>query len=181
MHIDSAASEAFWRAYVEQLPVDHHHRVAKPDAFGFGGEPRLADELARLVLAGSKRATTSLAIEFTALNEPLPRVGDVSIIVQGDGVPVAVIERTHVTTVPFDEVDADYAAVEGEGDRSLAYWREAHADYFRGVCTRLGGTFDDRTPVLCQVFRVIWAASHRQCLRHASERSARTCRVEAEE
>lgn len=162
MHIDQTACEVFWRAYLTQLPADHPHRVAKPDAFGFGGQSDLAEELAALVLAGTKRATSNLAIEFAALNEPLPSVGDVSIIVQGDGVPVAIIERTRVTTVPFNEVDPEFAAVEGEGDRSLAYWREAHADYFRGVCRRLGGTFDDRTPVLCQLFRVIWtAASHR--------------------
>jgi uncharacterized protein YhfF len=161
VHIHPAAREAFWRAYVRHLPAGHPHRTAKPDAFGFGGEPDLADELAALVLAGRKRATSSLAVEFTALGEPLPRVGDVSIILQGDGVPVAIIERTRVTTVPFNEVDPEFAAIEGEGDASLAYWRKAHADYFRRVCTRLGGTFDDQTPVLCQVFRVIWTpASH---------------------
>jgi uncharacterized protein YhfF len=79
---------------VGQLPPGHPHRQATPDAFGFGGEPDLADELADLVVAGQKRATTSLAIEFTSLNEPLPSVGTLSIILRGNGVPVAIIERT---------------------------------------------------------------------------------------
>lgn len=109
-----------------------------------------------LVLAGRKRATTSLAVEFTSLGEELPRVGDLSIIIRGDGAPAALIERTVVDTKPFREVDEHFAAVEGEGDGSLAYWRRAHRDYFTGVCEREGGTFTDDTPVICQVFRVIW-------------------------
>lgn len=152
------ACDAFWRSYLSQLPLDHPHHRIKPDAFGFGGEPAVQDELAALVLAGTKRATTSLAVEFTSLGEPLPVVGDLSIVLRGDGTPVALIERTHVTTVPFEAVAAEYAAIEGEGDGSLEHWRAAHRKYFKGVCARLGGTFSDRTPVLCQVFRVVFRA-----------------------
>jgi len=152
------ACDSFWRSYLSQLARDHPHHGMKPDAFGFGSDAALADELAALVLAGKKRATTSLAIEFTALGERLPVVGDLSIILRGDGSPVALIERTHVTTVPFEAVDADYAAIEGEGDGSLTYWRNAHREYFNRVCARLGGRLSDRTPVLCQVFRVVFTA-----------------------
>lgn len=156
MYIDLKACDAAWYAYLSRLPQDHPHRSAKPDAFGFGGEPALADELAELVLAGRKRATTSLAVEFSSLNEPLPTVGCLSIIVRGNGIPVAIIERTQVTTLPFEAVDGSFAAIEGEGDGSLTYWREAHIEYFTGVTARLGGHFDARTPVICQVFRVVW-------------------------
>jgi uncharacterized protein YhfF len=130
----------------------------RPDAFGFGGEPALADELATLVLAGRKRATTSLPVEYASLEERLPTSGDLSVVVRGDGRPVALIERTHVECVPFGEVGEDYAAVEGEGDGTLGYWREAHAQYFTNVCVRLGGDFDEHTRVLCQMFQVIWTA-----------------------
>jgi uncharacterized protein YhfF len=156
LFIDHPACDTFWRDYVARLPDDHPHHSAKPDAFGFGDEPALAGELAELVLAGRKRATTSLPAEFTSLEAPLPRVGDLSIVVHGDGRPAALIELTHVETVPFDEVDEAYAAVEGEGDGSLAYWRRAHEEYFADVCRRLGGSFDGRTPVICQAFQLIW-------------------------
>jgi uncharacterized protein YhfF len=156
MRADTKACEAFFRAYLSHLSPDHPHRAAKPDAFGFGGEPALADELADLVLAGRKCATTSLPIEFTSLNEPWPSVGDLSIILRGDGAPAAIIERTQVTALPFDAVDAAFAALEGEGDGSLAYWREAHREYFARACERLGGHFDPQTTVLCQIFRVVW-------------------------
>lgn len=129
-----------------------------PDAFGFGGEPALADELAALVISGRKRATTSLAIEFTADGDPLPRTGDISVVVDGRGEPAVIIERTDVSEIPFGRVGADYAAVEGEGDGTLSHWRQVHEQYFHAVCTRLGGHFDADTPVLCQTFRVLWQA-----------------------
>jgi len=156
MFIDQDACDAFWREYLAHLPAEHPHHSAKPDAFGFGGEPALADELAALVIAGPKRATTSLPIEFTSLGEPLPRVGDLSIVVRGDGSPLSIIERTHVESKPFDEVEQEYASIEGEGDGSLDYWKRGHIAYFTDVCQRLGGTFDGRTQVLCQIFRVVW-------------------------
>jgi uncharacterized protein YhfF len=145
-----------WAAYTSELPPDHAHRFVTPDAFGFGGEPELADELAALVLAGKKRATTSLPMEYTSLDEPLPKPGDLSIVLRGDGTPVAIIETTEVTALPFESVTAEFAVIEGEGDSSLAYWREAHRDYFNAVCARLGGHFDVDTLVLYQVFQVLW-------------------------
>jgi uncharacterized protein YhfF len=156
MFIARPLCEAFFRDYLAQLPPQHPHRAAQPDAFGFGGEPELAQELAALVLAGQKRATTSLPVEFTSLGEALPRAGDLSIVVWGDGSPAAIVERTDVAARPFDEVDQRYASIEGEGDGSIESWREAHRAYFTDVCERLGGTFDGRTEVLCQTFRVVW-------------------------
>ena len=159
MQVDLDACKAFWTAYLSQLPHEHVHRSMKPDAFAFGGGGALADELAELVLSGKKRATASLAIEFTSLNEPLPEAGSVSIVLRGDLKPVAIIERTAIKTVPFELVDEAFAATEGEGDGSLAYWRAAHMEYFTGVCERHGVQFDATTPVLCQTFRLLWAAS----------------------
>jgi uncharacterized protein YhfF len=156
MQIDSKACERFWQEYLTHLPSDHAHQSSTPDAFAFGGGGAIADELANLVLSGTKKATTSLAVEFSSLNEPLPEIGSVSIILGGDLTPVAIIERVEVTTLPFQDVGEAYAAIEGEGDGSLAYWREAHREYFAGVCERLGGDFDASTPVICQVFRLVW-------------------------
>ncbi|MBP6817171.1 MAG: ASCH domain-containing protein [Burkholderiaceae bacterium] len=147
---------AYWRDYLASLAGDHAHRLATPEAFAFGDSPDLADELADLVVTGVKRATASLAIEFGSLGEPLPAAGDVCIVLRGDGLPVAIIERTEVLEQPFGTVDAAFAAREGEGDGSLASWRANHRDYFARVCERLGGTFDECTPVLCQRFEVIW-------------------------
>lgn len=162
LRIDHAACHAFWQAYRASLPVGHAHaqRPHRPVAFGFcETQPELVEELCQLVVAGRKRATTSLTIELTSVGEQLPKVGDISIVVGRDGTPRALIELTHVESIPFDAVDAEYAAIEGEGDATLETWRRDHLWYFSDVCERLGGRFDGSTPVICQVFRVLWPPS----------------------
>ena len=149
----------FWQRYVGTLPAEHAHRHARPVAFAFGDSPALADELAALVQAGRKRATASLSVEFTSVGLALPAAGDVSIITLANGVPVAVIELIEVRHVPFQAVEATFAADEGEGDGSLAWWQAAHRTYFGRVCARLGGEFDEMITVICQRFRLVWSRS----------------------
>lgn len=62
--------------------------------------------------------------------------------------------------MPFGAVDEALAAQEGEGDGSLAYWRDDRASYFGVVCARSGGTLKKSTPVLCQRFRLVWPHSN---------------------
>jgi uncharacterized protein YhfF len=152
----SERAQAFWHRYLATLPAGHPHRRARPDAFAFGDSTALADELAELVQVGRKRATASLPAEFTSGGLPLPAAGDVSIVTRADGTPVAIIELTEVRSIRFDQVDAAFAADEGEGDRTLGWWHAAHRGYFGRVCARLGGSFDERTPVICQRFRLVW-------------------------
>jgi uncharacterized protein YhfF len=57
--------------------------------------------------------------------------------------------------LPFDEVTAEYAAIEGEGDGSLAYWREAHRAFFGRECERIGRQPVDSMPVVCSIFEVV--------------------------
>jgi uncharacterized protein YhfF len=49
-----------------------------------------------------------------------------------------------------------FAADEGEGDGTLAWWRTAHLDYFGRVAAKLGCEFNENMPVICQRFRLVW-------------------------
>src|SRR5262245_34488830 len=148
--------EVFWEGYLGTLPAEHPHRHVRPDAFAFGDSPSLANELAGLVQIGRKRATAGLPAEFTAAGLPLPVAGDISIVTRADGSPVAIIQLTEVRLIPFQLVDAAFAADEGEGDHSLAWWRAAHREYFGRVSAKLGCEFDEDTRVICQRFRLVW-------------------------
>lgn len=115
------------------------------ETFSFGDSPALADELAALVLAGVKTATCWAAVEGLK-TEP----GKLTVMLGGNGRPLAVIETVELTLRRFDEVDASFAYDEGEDDRSLASWREAHRQYF----TRLG-QFSPDMMVYCERFRIV--------------------------
>ena len=49
---------------------------------------------------------------------------------------LCIIETVQVDVMPFEQVSAEFAAIEGEGDGSLAYWRQAHLEYFTRECER---------------------------------------------
>ena len=121
-------------------------------AFGPGDDPRLATELALLVRDGPKRATTSLLVEYDGEDEPLPRPGQHSIVLDGNRAAVCVIRTTAVEVCAFGEVDERFAWEEGEGDRSLAYWRRVHIEAF----SRDGFMVDEETAVVLERFEVVW-------------------------
>jgi len=156
MDINSDRCKAYWTDFVGSLERNDARRSATPDSFAFAGGGQLANELLALVLSRTKLATASLPIEYTSANEPLPKTGDLTIILDSQNNPAAIIERTSVALVPFQDVDEEFAACEGEGDGSLRYWREAHNWYFNTVCERLGGKLEPSTKVLCQKFKVVW-------------------------
>lgn len=123
----------------------------------FGDRAELAAKLGDLVRRGVKRASAGLAAAWRADGDPLPQVGDVEIIIDWSGEPVAVVEITEVRELPFDEVDEAFAREEGEGDLSLAWWREAHWRYFSRECARLGVEPSRTMAVLCRRFRLLYA------------------------
>jgi len=90
--------------------------------FQLRGFKKLADELAALVRQGIKTATCSALMGYEKDETPLPQKGDLSIVLDGNGNPVLVIETVSVVILPFNEVSEQFAFEEGEGDRSLAYW-----------------------------------------------------------
>jgi len=122
-----------------------------PPAWSFGDNPALADGLLAAVLSGDKTATSSSRWEYGA-DVPLPQVGELSIILDGGGHPRALIRTTSVEIVPFDQVSADFAAAEGEDDRTLASWRAGHQEYFTRVLD--GHEFRPDMPVVCERFEL---------------------------
>ena len=98
----------------------------------------MADDLGGLVVQGIKTATCSLYWEYEAGLEVLPEVGGLSIILDGRGGPMCLIETTSLEIKPFNTVDAQFAYDEGEGDRSLEYWRQAHWRFFGRTCVEIG-------------------------------------------
>ena len=114
-------------------------------SFAFGDEPALADELLDLVMKGVKTATCSTE------DEPnISTPGERWVVLDGRGAPRCVIETTEVTYRRFGEVDETFAYEEGEGDRSLNHWRDAHRNYFGRQ-----GTFREDMMLMCERFRLV--------------------------
>jgi uncharacterized protein YhfF len=114
-------------------------------SFAFGDSPHLADELLELVIKGVKTATCSTEDEPNT-----SRPGERWVVLDGSGTPRCVIESVEVSYRRYNEVDAAFAHDEGEGDRSLAYWRDAHRRYFGRM-----GRFSEDMMLMCERFRLV--------------------------
>lgn len=123
------------------------------DAWAFGVEP---DLLADLVLKGEKTATASAYDLYTLEGEPLPQEGTFDIILDSQNQPVCIVEITKVSVELFSQVSAQHAYKEGEGDKSLTYWRQIHEDFFTDCLGQAGLTFTPESKVVLEEFRKVY-------------------------
>jgi len=140
--------EEFWQHFKATHPevtTDHY------DAYGMGSTDAFADQLALLIKRGQKTATTSAKDLYTP-EEAFPFVGEYNVILDGSNHPVCVTQTKVVETIPFYQVSAEHAYHEGEGDRTLAYWRDVHRKVFSSFYHQCHREFHEQIPCLCEVF-----------------------------
>ena len=148
--------EAYWHKFLSTLPEDSPYHTKAYVAEGWGVGPEMADELGALIVAGTKTATCSALWEWEAEGESPPETGTVTIVLDGRGEPIGIVETTEVTIRKYNEVDADFAREEGEGDLSLGYWQEAHKSFFSRTLKEIGREFSEDMMLVCERFRLIY-------------------------
>ena len=149
--------EAYWQRFLSTLPKDSPYHTKTYVAEGWGDGPALADELGALIVKGTKTATCSALWEWEAEGNPIPETGYLTIALDGRGEPLCIVETIEISIHNYNEVDADFARAEGEGDLSLGYWREAHKIYFSRVLpAKTDKEFSEEMPLVCERFRVIY-------------------------
>ena len=152
----SESVKKYWQSYLDGLPPNTPTDNLRYVAEYFGDLPDLANELAALIVAGTKTATCSVLWEWEADGDPLPEVGLKTIVLDSNLQPLCIIETTEVTVRPYNHVDAQFAFEEGEGDRSLNYWREAHWYFFSRSLPKIGKKPTQDMPLVCERFKVIY-------------------------
>ncbi len=122
-------------------------------AWSFGDD---ADRLAELVRTGVKKATCSLLCFYESEGEPLPQAGEYSVILDSREEAVCIIRTTNVSVTTFDQVSEKHAFLEGEGDRTLDYWKRVHQAFFSEELLSAGKTFSSTAELVCEEFEVIY-------------------------
>ena len=142
-------AKELWTEFTEKQNIADQ----KYTAWAFGGD---SDRLARLVLNGEKTATASAYPLYEMENENLPKTGEYSIVLDAADNAVCVIRTTAVSIVPFIDVTPEHACKEGEGDKSLAFWRDAHRKFFSDCLKEVGMEFTEDMQVVCEEFEVVY-------------------------
>jgi uncharacterized protein YhfF/GNAT superfamily N-acetyltransferase len=147
------AVETFWQAFCRASGVPPQTPY---QAWYFGDSPALAHELAELVVHGPKRATAGAAWLYEAYPDAAPVPDGYSVVTEHDETPRAVIRTTWLEKRQLDQVDAQFAWDEGEGDRTLPDWLAGHTRYFTRECARECRPFSPSMPVMLERFELLY-------------------------
>ncbi len=150
-----SGSKDYLDSFLSSLSVEIRNRYQKFDAYHFCSDQKNADICTELVAKGEKRATTGLLRGYEYEREPLPEAGQLTVITNWKKLPRCIIETTSVMIKPFKEVDSEHAFEEGEGDKSLEFWRKEHWKYFSAECEDLGGKPSQEMPVVLERFKLV--------------------------
>lgn len=109
------------------------------------------DKLIELVLKGQKRATTSLYNEYIKEQESLPKKGEKSIIQYSNNKDACLIVIERVIITQFKNIAEELAFIEGEGDKSLKYYKDEHTKIFKEI----DKSFSEESKVVFEIFKVL--------------------------
>ena len=90
--------------------------------------------------------------------ESIPAEGDLEVVTNWRGEAQCVLETTNVGIVRFNEISEEYAQTEGEGDKSLDYWRRVHWAYYQRELRDTDYSRIENMPIVCIQFRVVFPA-----------------------
>ena len=146
--------ELFWKNFI----TDNTRYVNEktPESFYFCDNEKDANDCAKLVVKNIKQATAPSLWSFEINNEKLPRKGDLNIITNWNKVPQAIILTTKIELIKFSEITAKFAQREGEGDKSLAYWKKVHKAYYKREMQGHKEEFSKDMIIVCQYFDTIY-------------------------
>lgn len=152
--IENTSANNMWGDYLKNHLEDAFHEA--PKTIHFCDNEQDANECARLVKAGVKNATSDSLLGLQYRNERLPKKGDYSVVTNWEGKAQCIIETTKVTLRPFFSINEEYAKLEGEGDKSLKYWKEVHWDYYTRELEAFGRVPRESMIVVCQEFEKVF-------------------------
>jgi uncharacterized protein YhfF len=122
----------------------------------FCSDKKSANDLATLVKKGIKTATSLLYLLYELGGEEIPKKRNMNVITDWDGRAQAATETISVNLVSFEDVNKDFAKKEGEGDRSLDYWRKVHLEFFTKELLNLGRGFSENMLIVCEKFKLVY-------------------------
>lgn len=159
--------------YVATLPAKPHESVTKmwenfisenqeykndplPEHWHFCDNEKDAKECAQLTKDGIKQATSTSLWWFETYDEELPEVGNLHIVTDWYGIAKAIIQTTKVDQIPFNEITEEYAAIEGEGDKSLEHWKKVHWEYYTREMAETDESPKEDMLIVCEQFKTVW-------------------------
>lgn len=148
----------FWKSYLKATNQKAENAVYSGELVfedsGFTGKTQLS-----LVLSGAKTATFTPFDSFEINRESIPVAGEVYVVLDSEEEPVAILEVTNVTVIPFNEIPWDLAARDGENE-NLSDWQDKMREFLEDEADLCGFEAREDSKIVCEIFRVIYQNSN---------------------
>jgi len=152
--MDNASARNLWGDYLDKHLEDAFHEA--PKTIHFCDNEEDANTCVRLVKQGVKKATADSLLGLQYREERLPKIGDYYVVTDWEGEAQCIIKTTKVRLKPYFSIDEEFARLEGEGDKSLEYWKKVHWDYYTRELEPYGRVPRDSMIIVCQEFEKIF-------------------------
>ncbi|MDD3127124.1 MAG: ASCH domain-containing protein [Candidatus Izemoplasmatales bacterium] len=147
--MDNFINEKAWNFFLKLRHLDRHTTFL--ETFYFSDNEKTANKLLKLVLEGTKKATSSCLKSYEIEESRIPKVGDYSIVTNWQGDPQCVIKTTKVSIMPYKNMTYEICKREGE-DRCLKTWQRNHWEAFTKEGIELGFCFTKEMLIIFEDF-----------------------------
>ncbi|ALS97412.1 ASCH domain-containing protein [Lacimicrobium alkaliphilum] len=154
MGMSSTTTKA-WREYLSIHEDKKHLKQNLYDVITIGHTDESKNEGAKLILTGEKTTTSALLWDDYFNEKGLPFIGALSILENGFGQAVGIIETLEVKVQSISEVNQLFVSGYGEWGPSLSDWRKKAWLFYSSECRNLGKKPDPDMPLVCETFRLV--------------------------
>lgn len=148
--MENASARNMWGDYLDSH-LEHAFKDS-PKTVYFGDNEIDADTSSALVKSEIKKAVSYSLLGLQQRNEPLPKIGNFLVVTNWKGEAQCIVRITAVSLKPFFSINASYAQLEGEGDKSLEHWKNVYWDLYTRELNAFGREPRDSMIIVCQEF-----------------------------
>ena len=143
----------FWHEYLDSIGASEDDFYVEAS---IAGNSEIADELLQLYLDGKKSAGSGLVKDYELAGDDLPKVGNHWVILDSEENPRCIVKTIAVEFHQFADVPEKVAIAEGEGDLSIAYWKQAHRKFFTPYLADLQIEDLEQAQVVTEFYQVVY-------------------------
>ena len=152
--MDNASARNMWGDYLDKHLEDAF--VDAPKVIRFYDNEKDANESVDLVIKDVKKAASHSLLGLQSRKEALPKIGDFLVITNWEGKAKCIVKTTAVKLKPYFSIDEPYVRKEGEGDKSLSYWKKKHWEYYSRELAEFNRLPRESMIVVCQEFEKVY-------------------------
>lgn len=145
---------AYWQKFVSSTGEPNLNNAVV--TAGYAGTPEITDGLLALYLNGKKTAGSSPVEDFLVTGDRMPQVGDYWIFLNSKGEPSLILKTEKTVLNKFENIPAEIAIAEGEGDLSVAYWKKVHGELYAPYLEKWGVKDIGELTILTEYFKIVF-------------------------